>query len=71
MRENRMLRLKRRGLETEPRNPYTGTKGETPDTTKDLLRATAPVLDPTGVPVAGHTLFSANRSQRRNIWYNV
>ena len=29
-------------------HPYTGTKGETPDTQpRDALRATAPVLDPT------------------------
>jgi hypothetical protein len=36
VREIRSLRAMRRELETEPRRVLTGTKGETPDTAKDV-----------------------------------
>src|SRR5215467_111299 len=47
VREIRLRRLMRRGLETGSRRTYTGTKLETADTAKGSLRSTAPVLDPT------------------------
>jgi hypothetical protein len=47
VRETRSRRLTWRGLETDSRRTYTGTKLETADTAKGSLRGTAPVLDPT------------------------
>ena len=48
MREICMLRARWRGLETEPRTSLHGHEGGNPGyKTRDALRATAPVLDPT------------------------
>ena len=45
-----MLRLKRRGLETDPRSTLHGHEGGNPGYRQGTdLRGTAPVLDPTGV----------------------
>ncbi len=49
VREIRMLRLKRRGLETEPRSTLHGHEGGNPGNGQEpTYWATAPVLDPTG-----------------------
>ena len=53
MRQIRMLRARRRELETGLRTLYTGRKGETPIRPGRCLRITAPAPDPIGVSKTG------------------